>query len=216
MNHKRVRLAAGLLLAAGLAAAAGAREQPMEKDMGTNSDTAAAARAEGLELATLGGGCFWCVEAVYERIEGVKSVVSGYAGGSAANPTYEQVCTGTTGHAEVVQIAFDPKVIGFEKILEIFWKAHDPTTLNRQGADVGTQYRSIVFYNDEAQKAAAEKSIRAAGKLYDRPIVTQLEPLQAFYPAEEYHQDYYRNNPYTGYCGFVIRPKLQKLGLEQN
>jgi len=214
MKHKLVSLAAGLMLAAGLAAAAGTREQPMERDMGAKS--AEETRTEGRELATLGGGCFWCVEAVSERIEGVKSVGSGYAGGSVANPTYEQVCTGSTGHAEVVQIAFDPRVLGFEKILEIFWKAHDPTTLNRQGADVGTQYRSIILYHDEAQKAAAEKSIRAAQKLYDRPIVTQVEPLRAFYPAEEYNQDYYQNNPYAGYCSFVIRPKLQKLGLEQN
>jgi len=193
--------ALGLVLAAALAGAAGKAEGPMEKDMGK-------------ELATLGGGCFWCVEAVYEKTEGVKSVVSGYAGGTKANPTYEQVCTGTTGHAEVVQVAFDPKVISFEKILEIFWKAHDPTTLNRQGADAGTQYRSIILYQGEAQKAAAEKSLKAAQKTFDRPIVTQVEPLGVFYPAEDYHQDYYANNPYAGYCSFVIRPKLQKLGLE--
>lgn len=208
----RLQLTAlGLVLAAALAGAAGKAEGPVEKDMRKAVDSKAAA---GQELATLGGGCFWCVEAVYEKTEGVKSVVSGYAGGTKANPTYEQVCTGTTGHAEVVQIAFDPQVISYDKILDLFWKAHDPTTLNRQGADVGTQYRSIILYQGEAQKAAAEKSLREASKAFARPIVTQLEPLTVFYPAEDYHQDYFANNPYAGYCSFVIRPKLQKLGLE--
>jgi peptide-methionine (S)-S-oxide reductase len=168
----------------------------------------------GTSVATLGGGCFWCVEAVYERIAGVKAVVSGYAGGDRPNPTYEQVCTGATGHAEVVQVEFDPETISYEKILELFWKAHDPTTLNRQGADVGTQYRSVILYSDEAQRRTAEASRREVAKSFQRPIVTEIRPLAAFYRAEDHHQDYYANNPYAGYCSFVIRPKLQKLGLE--
>ncbi|UCF97918.1 MAG: peptide-methionine (S)-S-oxide reductase MsrA [Spirochaetaceae bacterium] len=166
------------------------------------------------EVATLGGGCFWCVEAVYERIDGVKSVVSGYAGGDKANPTYEEVCSGSTGHAEVVQVYFDPEVISYEQILDLFWNAHDPTTLNRQGADVGTQYRSIILYNSEAQRTAAERSKAEAATYFDDPIVTEIVQLTTFYEAEKYHQDYYENNPYAGYCTFVIRPKLQKLGLE--
>jgi peptide-methionine (S)-S-oxide reductase len=166
------------------------------------------------QAATLGGGCFWCVQAVFERIAGVKSVVVGYAGGALANPTYEQVCTGTTGHAEVVQVEFDPETISYEKILELFWQSHDPTTLNRQGADVGPQYRSIILHSDEAQRRTAEESRRQAARLFPRPIVTEIRPLEAFYLAEGYHQDYYAKNPYAGYCSFVIRPKLQKLGLE--
>lgn len=168
----------------------------------------------GTEVATFGGGCFWCIEAVYERIDGVKSVVSGYAGGDKTDPTYQEVCSGETGHAEVVQVHFDPVVISFEEILEQFWKSHDPTTLNRQGADVGTQYRSIILYSSEAQAKAAERSKADAASLFDAPIVTEIVPLTTFYEAEKYHQDYYENNPYAGYCTFVIRPKLQKLGLE--
>jgi peptide-methionine (S)-S-oxide reductase len=168
----------------------------------------------GTEIATLGGGCFWCIEAVYERIDGVKAVVSGYAGGEKADPTYEEVCTGTTGHAEVVQIHFDPQVISYEEVLDLFWKAHDPTTLNRQGADVGTQYRSIILYSSEAQAQAAERSKVKAAAHFDDPIVTEIVPLSTFYEAEKYHQDYYENNPFAGYCTFVIRPKLQKLGLD--
>ncbi len=167
------------------------------------------------EKATLGAGCFWCVEAVFERIPGVQSVVAGYAGGSKQNPTYEEVCTGTTGHAEVAQIAFDPSVVSFDKILEIYWKAHDPTTLNRQGADVGTQYRSVIFYEGEQQKAAAEQSKKEAQKLFQDPIVTEIQPLTVFYKAENYHQDYYKNNPHAPYCTFVIKPKLKKLKLEE-
>ncbi|MBW8002912.1 MAG: peptide-methionine (S)-S-oxide reductase MsrA [Planctomycetes bacterium] len=169
-----------------------------------------------LEQATFGGGCFWCFEAVYERSEGVKSVISGYAGGTRADPTYEEVCTGRTGHAEVVRIEYDPALIGYKELLKLFWKAHDPTTLNRQGADVGTQYRSIILYHSEAQRVAAEKSMQeaeASGR-FDSPIVTEIKPLTAFYRAEEYHQDYYAKNPYAGYCTLVIRPKLQKLGLD--
>jgi peptide-methionine (S)-S-oxide reductase len=168
----------------------------------------------GTEIATLGGGCFWCIEALYSRIDGVKAVVSGYAGGQKTDPTYEEVCTGTTGHAEVVQIHFDPKVISYEEVLDLFWKAHDPTTPNRQGADVGSQYRSIILYNSDAQEKAAERSKARAAVSFPDPIVTEIVPLTDFFRAESYHQDYYRNNPHAGYCSFVIRPKLQKLGLE--
>ena len=163
------------------------------------------------ELATLGGGCFWCVEAVYERLPGVKSVSSGYAGGHTPNPTYQEVCTGDTGHAEVTQIEFDPTQITYEQLLAVFWEAHDPTTLNRQGADAGTQYRSVIFYKTDAQKAAAEISKQAAAKMFSQPIVTEIAPLTVFYKAEGYHQDYYRNNRNAPYCRAVIRPKLDKL-----
>jgi peptide-methionine (S)-S-oxide reductase len=163
------------------------------------------------ETATIGGGCFWCVEAAYEGLDGVTSVVSGYAGGSKQNPTYEQVCGGNTGHAEVVQIVYDPSVISFADVLERFWRVHDPTTPNRQGADVGTQYRSIILYESEAQRVAAERSVAEAQKEFASKIVTEIAPLKTFYPAEEYHQDYYAKNPNAGYCTFVIRPKLEKL-----
>jgi peptide-methionine (S)-S-oxide reductase len=163
-----------------------------------------------LEVATLGGGCFWCTEAVFQMLPGVKSVTNGYAGGTKENPTYKEVCSGDTGHAEVIQIAFDPKVISYEKLLETFWEAHDPTTLNQQGADRGTQYRSIILYSSDAQKAAAEKSKAEAQKHFSKPIVTQIVPLKKFYRGEDYHQDYYRNNPDAGYCRAVIRPKVEK------
>lgn len=164
-----------------------------------------------IERVTFGGGCFWCIEAVFARLDGVKSAVSGYAGGSVANPTYRQVCEGDTGHAEVVQIEFDPGQTSFEKLLEVFWAAHDPTTLNRQGADAGTQYRSVIFYENEAQKAAAEKSKAAAQKEFRNPIVTEIAPLAKFYPAEDYHQDYFEINGHEPYCQVVIAPKLRKL-----
>ena len=163
------------------------------------------------EPATFGGGCFWCMEAVFQTVDGVLSSTSGYAGGTAANPTYEQVCTGTTGHAEVIQLEFDPARISYEKVLEIFWKAHDPTTLNRQGHDHGAQYRSIILYHNEAQKLAAEKSKRAAQARLKDPIVTQIVPLVKFYRAEDYHQDYFRKNPDAAYCRIVIQPKVDKL-----
>jgi len=164
-----------------------------------------------IETATLGGGCFWCVEAVYERLPGVISVTSGYAGGHTANPTYKEVCTGATGHAEVAQIEFDPAKISFAKLLEIFWQAHDPTTLNRQGNDEGTQYRSVIFYHDEQQKLVAEQSKRETQNNFDRPVVTEIAPLQKFHPAEDYHQGYYDLNINAGYCRVVIAPKLEKL-----
>jgi peptide-methionine (S)-S-oxide reductase len=166
---------------------------------------------ESPATATFGAGCFWCVEAVFERLEGVKSVVAGYAGGTIPNPTYEAVCTGMTGHAEVAQIVYDLTKVTYDQLLDLFWKAHDPTTMNRQGADVGTQYRSVIFYNDEEQKSAAEQSKVRAARLFDEPIVTQIVPLTKFYPAENYHQDYFRNNPNAPYCTFVIKPKLKKL-----
>jgi peptide-methionine (S)-S-oxide reductase len=166
------------------------------------------------DVATFGGGCFWCTEAVYEKIDGVVSVISGYAGGKTKDPTYEDVLTGRTGHAEVIQIEYDPGKVRYDELLDLFWKAHDPTTLNRQGADVGTQYRSIILYQNNMQKDAAERSLKKASPLFENPIVTEIKPLEKFYPAEDYHQDYYENNTYAGYCRIVIRPKLKKLGLE--
>jgi peptide-methionine (S)-S-oxide reductase len=163
-----------------------------------------------IETATLGGGCFWCTEAIFQMLPGVKSVTSGYAGGAKVNPTYQDVCSGDTGHAEVIQIEFDPTVVSYDKILSTFWEAHDPTTLNRQGADHGTQYRSIILYNSEAQKLAAEKSKAEAQKQLSKPIVTEIVPLKAFYKAEGYHQDYFRSNSDQPYCRFVIQPKVDK------
>jgi peptide-methionine (S)-S-oxide reductase len=164
------------------------------------------------ETATLGGGCFWCLEAVYNQLSGVESVESGYAGGRVPAPTYEQVCTGMTGHAEVVQITFDPAVITYRDILDVFFTIHDPTTLNRQGADVGTQYRSAIFYHSPEQQATAEQTIAdlEAAHLWDSPIVTEVTPLEAFYPAESYHQQYFERNPGQGYCRAVIAPKVAK------
>ena len=172
--------------------------------------------SEKLETITLGAGCFWCIEAVYQNLKGVQSVVSGYTGGQVENPTYEQICTGTTGHAEVAQITFDPAVISFEEILYVFWRTHDPTTLNRQGADVGTQYRSAIFYDSEEQKEIAEKSKAKtdASDLWPDPIVTEISQLDKFYNAEEYHQDYYKLNPNQPYCRLVIDPKIRKLKKE--
>jgi len=164
------------------------------------------------ETATLGGGCFWCLEAVYDDLRGVESVVSGYAGGRVPDPSYEQVCSGTTGHAEVVRITFDPAEVSFRELLEVFFTIHDPTTLNRQGADVGTQYRSAIFYHDDEQKRVAEETIRdlEAEGVWDDPIVTEVVPLTAFYPAEGYHQEYFARNPRAGYCQVVIAPKVSK------
>jgi len=162
------------------------------------------------ETATLGGGCFWCTEAEFQLLPGVKSVTSGFAGGTTENPTYQEVCTGETGHAEVIQIEFDPKVVSYEKILDTFWEAHDPTTLNRQGNDSGTQYRSIILYHSEAQRVAAEKSKAEAQKHFKKPIVTEIVPLKKFYAAEAYHQNYFRTNPGNPYCRMVIQPKVEK------
>lgn len=163
------------------------------------------------EIADLGGGCFWCMEAVFERVPGVISVTSGFAGGTTPNPTYEQVCTETTGHAEVTEIVFDPAKVSYAKLLDVYWQAHDPTTLNRQGADEGTSYRSIILYRSAAQKEIAEKSKAAAQANFRDPIVTEIVPLTKFYKAEDYHQEYYDNNSNAGYCRVVITPKLEKL-----
>ena len=165
------------------------------------------------DIATLGGGCFWCVEAVFQRIEGVLSVKPGYAGGDIKNPTYKQICTGNTGHAEVAKIEFDPEKITYSQILNVFWQSHDPTTLNRQGNDVGTQYRSVIFFHDESQREIAEKSKIDADKsgYWDNKIVTEITLLNNYYDAEDYHDNYYSNNPNQPYCLFVIKPKLDKL-----
>jgi peptide-methionine (S)-S-oxide reductase len=177
-----------------------------------SQETKPAQRTDRRGVATLAGGCFWCLEAVYEQLRGVEKVASGYAGGHVPNPSYRQVTSGATGHAEVVQITYDPVEVSFRELLEVFFTIHDPTTLNRQGADVGTQYRSAIFYHDEEQKAIAEEVIREMEKagVWDDPIVTQLAPLDVFYRAEDYHQEYYRNNPYQSYCQVVIRPKVAK------
>lgn len=166
-----------------------------------------------MELATFGSGCFWCTEAVFQRLKGVESVVSGYAGGHVANPTYQQVCGGNTGHAEVIQVSYDPAAVSYEDLLEVFWKTHDPTTVDQQGNDFGPQYRSVIFYHNDVQKKLAEdykKKLDAAG-IWSRPIVTEISPYANFYPAEGYHQDYYNQNPNQGYCAYIIRPKVEKL-----
>jgi peptide-methionine (S)-S-oxide reductase len=172
----------------------------------------ATAGMNDLEIATFGAGCFWCTEAVFLNVKGVTKVVSGYSNGKVKNPTYKEVCTGLTGHAEVTQITFDPGQVSFEELLEVFWNTHDPTTLNRQGADEGTQYRSAVFYHNEEQKKIAEayKKQLEASHVYKDPIVTEISPLTSFYPAEDYHQNYYALNPNQGYCQYVIRPKVEK------
>jgi peptide-methionine (S)-S-oxide reductase len=169
-------------------------------------------QANSQETATLAGGCFWCIEAVFQEIDGVENVVSGYTGGTTVNPTYQQVCSDETGHAEAVQVTFDPSKISYREILEIFFSVHDPTTLNRQGADVGTQYRSAIFYHSEEQKAVAEQLIRELDKahLWKKPIVTQILPLDKFYPAEDYHRDYFARHPEQAYCQTVISPKVNK------
>lgn len=164
------------------------------------------------EVATFGSGCFWCTEAIFQRVDGVIKVVSGYEGGTVKNPTYKQVCEGTTGHAECTQITYDPAKVSYDELLKIFWKTHDPTTLNRQGNDVGTQYRSVIFYHNEQQKATAEKykkELDASGA-WDKPLVTEIMASTTFYPAEDYHQNYFNDNPGQGYCAFVIRPKVEK------
>jgi peptide-methionine (S)-S-oxide reductase len=165
-----------------------------------------------MEIATFGSGCFWCSEAIFEQLKGVESAVSGYSGGKTENPTYKDVCTGETGHAEVIQITFNPEIISFKELLEVFWQTHDPTTLNRQGADVGTQYRSVIFYHNQDQKELAEgfKKKLDEAKIYSKPIVTEISPFTKFYNAEDYHQDYYNNNKFQPYCSFTITPKLDK------
>lgn len=166
----------------------------------------------GLETATFGAGCFWCVEAIYQDLKGVEKVASGYSGGNRPNPTYEQVCSGATGHAEVIQLYYDPKIISYEELLEVFWRTHDPTTPNQQGADRGTQYRSVIFYHNEQQRELAEKykkELNDSGA-FDKPVVTEIAPYKNFYVAEDYHQNYYKDNPDKPYCSIVIQPKLEK------
>ena len=163
-----------------------------------------------LEQATLGGGCFWCLEAVYQELTGVQKSVSGYAGGAVDDPTYDQICTGTTGHAEVVQLTFDPALVSYRKILEVFFTIHDPTTLNRQGNDVGTQYRSVIYYHSPEQLEIAKQVIAEMANVWDAPLVTELAPLPIFYEAESYHQNYYNQHPNQGYCAFVVAPKVAK------
>ena len=182
----------------------------------TMTSKAEASGAPGAETITLGGGCFWCTEAVFQELRGVEKVESGYSGGTVANPTYEQVCTGATGHAEVIQVTFDPNVITLREILEVFFTVHDPTTLNRQGADRGTQYRSAIFYRTPRQKAVSEDVIRdlEARKLWPRSFVTEVSPFEAFYAAEDYHREYYRRNGYYPYCRLVIAPKVEKFRKE--
>ena len=181
--------------------------------MTTNVSVSAEGSTGRTEIATFAGGCFWCTEAVFQREKGVVSVQSGYTGGTKAKPTYEEVCTGSTGHAEAIRVTFKPAVVTYEALLDLFWRAHDPTTLNRQGADTGTQYRSAVFYHDEGQRKAAEASKKALeeSKRYGRPIVTVIEPAGPFYPAEAYHQDYFNRNSNAPYCRMVIAPKLKKV-----
>lgn len=164
------------------------------------------------ETATFGSGCFWCTEAIFQQLKGVQSATSGYSGGQTKNPTYKEICTGTTGHAEVIEIKFDPTIISFKELLEVFWETHDPTTLNRQGADVGTQYRSVIFYHSDKQKQEAEfyKNKLDEAKIYSNPIVTEISPAETFYKAETYHQDYYEQNTNAPYCQSVITPKVEK------
>ena len=166
-----------------------------------------------MEVATFGGGCFWCTEAVFQRLDGVEQVVSGYSGGQSENPSYEQICTGRSGHAEVIRIEFDPEKISYTKLLEVFFRTHDPTTLNQQGNDRGTQYRSVVYYHSMRQRQQAEEAIEAinAEQIYSKPIVTEVTAAPKFYPAEKYHQDYYNQNPSNGYCQFVVKSKVDKL-----
>ncbi len=185
-------------------------EKPVKTS--ANSDKDKMTDTTKMETAVLAGGCFWCTETLFQDLKGVEKVESGYSGGTTKSPTYAEVCTGTTGHAEVIKISFDPSVISFEQILTVFFHVHDPTTLNRQGADVGTQYRSAVFYNSPEQKRTAEKVIEdiAKSKLWSDPIVTEVTSLGDYYPAEDYHQDYFNNNPEKSYCSFVIAPKVKK------
>jgi len=184
-----------------------------QKGQWSESEKTNKMQIENIEKATFGGGCFWCVEAVFDQLKGVHSVTSGYAGGHTENPTYKQVCEGTTGHAEVIQVEFDPEVISFDELLEVFWTVHDPTQLNRQGNDIGTQYRSIILYENDGQKLAAERSIRAfeASEMYEGNFTTELVPLEKFYTAEDHHQNYYENNSETNpYCSIVVKPKIDK------
>lgn len=198
-----------MLLFAALLASTLACSQPSEMNH-TPPSMENANPLSSLSSATFGGGCFWCTEAVFAELKGVTKVISGYSGGKIKNPTYKEICSGLTGHAEVIRVEYDPAQISYEELLEVFFLTHDPTTLNRQGNDVGTQYRSVVFYHDEQQKAAAERIRTEAQVHWKKPIVTEISQLTNFYEAENYHQDYYANNPFQPYCAFVISPKLEK------
>lgn len=201
-----------LLLLFGLSTSCTSQKSPGEATVKAPATDQTTDPTMNTEIATFGAGCFWCVEAVFQELKGVIKVESGYMGGTTPNPTYREVCTGNTGHAEVTRITFDPSVISYEELLEVLWTTHDPTTLNRQGADAGTQYRSAIFYTSEKQKQAAEKSKKeVATAIWDKPIVTEIVPAGDFYPAEDYHQDYYANNPDAGYCRIVIAPKVLKV-----
>ncbi len=197
---------ASLLITAGCATESGSEKNKSEEDM----------HSDKYEYATFGGGCFWCVEAVFEQLEGVESVISGYAGGTTDNPSYEEVCTGNTGHAEVCLIKFNPREITYEQLLEVFFTTHDPTTPNRQGADVGSQYRSVIFWHNEKQKQLAEDYVNRLNDtdVFGAPVVTEISPAGEFYPAEDYHQDYFRRNPSQAYCQLNIVPKLNKLKIK--
>lgn len=204
-SHQRILIPAVVVL---VVQSASCNYAQLQEEISVNAPN----ESREMAVATFGGGCFWCVEAVFEKLEGVQDVVSGYAGGKVPNPTYKQVTTGQTGHAEVCQIHFDPNNVSYTELLEVFWKTHDPTTLNRQGHDIGTQYRSVVFYHDEAQKKTAEfyqQKLDASGVWKD-PIVTEISPIVEFFEAEKYHQNYFRNNPFQGYCRVVIVPKMKK------
>jgi peptide-methionine (S)-S-oxide reductase len=222
MTLRLLAASLGIVAALGLAGDASAQEKtgsaPAEREKDTAADKDKSAEdKDKTEKATFGGGCFWSIEAVFERVPGVKSVVSGFAGGNVPTPSYEMVGTGQTGHAEVVQIEYDPKVVTYEKLLAVFWKAHDPTTLNSQGDDFGTQYRSLILYHNDDQKRAALKSYQElkARRAFRNPIVTDLVPFTAFFPAEPYHQDYYRNHRFSDYSQIYIIPKLKKLKLKE-
>jgi len=218
MKPWRPLLLAGALLGGALPACAAESKPIILKTVEAKENLIAShPRAGELRHAYLGGGCFWCVEAVYRRVAGVVEVISGYAGGETPNPTYEQVVNGTTGHAEVVRITYDPEQVDYTALIDMFWKAHDPTTLNRQGNDVGPQYRSIILYQSEEERETAVESrdqLNRSG-LYNNPAVTEIIPLDTFYPAEDYHQTYYERNPRVPYNQFIIRPKIEKLGLER-
>jgi peptide-methionine (S)-S-oxide reductase len=202
MRNKRIKQIWWFSACLGLLVSGAASAKAEDKAMNDSTNKTA--------TAVFGGGCYWCTEAIYQMVPGVKSVASGFAGGHKDNPTYEEVCAGATGHAEVIQIQYDPKVVSYHKLLETFWEVHDPTTLNQQGADHGTQYRSIILYANEAEKTAAEKSKAEAQKHFKQPIVTQIVPLKQFWKADEHHQNFYRSNPNQGYCRAVIRPKVEK------
>jgi methionine-S-sulfoxide reductase len=218
MKSGKAKIFAGILAAvaivSGYIIAGPAAEQPAGVAETNESTGVIMADMSGYSVATIGGGCFWCIEAVYEPIDGIVQAVSGYAGGDAPNPNYQLVTSGTSGHAEVVQLYFDPEKVTYEQILQLFFKAHDPTTLNRQGYDVGTQYRSIILTHDDEQDSIARKVMAEAQEDWPDPIVTEIVPFEAFYLAEDYHQDFYERNPDYGYCAAVIRPKMEKLGLE--